>query len=215
MEFRYRKALGKDAKEVASISAALSYPHLLASGLNEEMLSQSGFLLYPLEANDDNKPNYLERIEAAEHFWVVENSGSLVAFLMAYTFDCLRSIAYHTDNDVSIMEHFIGRMGMRGNVIYCAQLAVLPEYQKRGIAISLNRHAFDGIDGADYPAAICEIGQEPIWNEPSSLAFERCGFTPLFLRRKAMPYGATRHRRSATFVRTFPCRRKPSGPVVM
>jgi GNAT superfamily N-acetyltransferase len=210
----YRRACSQDAEGVRVVAHAVSYSNIRAQGVDEEALSRGGFLLYPLTAANDNEPNYRERIEASKHFWVAEQDKTIIGFLMAYTFDCMNSFANKTDNDKSTLEHFSVRMGIRGSAIYCAQFAVLPEYQKQGVLTSLGERAFGDIDGANHPAVIGEVAQTPIWNESSTHACIANGLTPLFLREKADTNSPGERRLSATFVRMFPCRQKTKGPVV-
>lgn len=214
MKIAYRKAHSQDADGVRAVAESLSYANLLANGANKESLSQSGFLLYPLAAANDNEPNYRERIEASDHFWVAEDGELVVAYLMAYTFDCMKALHNKTSNDISTLDYFMERMGIRGSVIYCAQLGVLAQYQKQGIAISLKNHALKDIDGAEHPAAISEIAQAPLWNRASTRASIASGFVPMFLREKAAPDPADPRRSSATFVRTFLSKQKPLGSII-
>ena len=212
MSITYRRSRVEDCSGVRAVAESLAFASLSASGIDAAALSSSGFLLYPLEADSTQAPNYHERIEASEHFWVAENQARIVGFVMAYTFDCMARLLHKTPNDLATLEHFITRMRTRGSIIYLAQAGVLPDHQRRGIYSALIRHAFDSVDGTDHPALIAEIAQFPLWNQSSTLAALETGFSPVFLRDKP-GHPPTESRLSATFMKSLPCRRPLTNPI--
>lgn len=214
MAITFRQALSQDAQAVHAVANAVSHATLMANGVNAARLSQEGFLLYPLAAASDKEPNYRERIEASQYFYVAEVDSVVIGFMMAYTFERMSKLVHKTPNDIATLDYYLIHMRMRPEVIYIAQVAVLPAYRGRQVSVALKNYVFDTVDGVDHPAAIGEIAQHPLWNRASSFASAASGFSPLFVRDKAIPNEPDQQRLSATFIRTFPCRRKLAAPIV-
>ncbi len=202
MSIVYRQAKAEDAMGVYDVADSVSRK-VLEGNNNKDSLSDSGFLMYPLSAANDSEPNYRERIIASKFFWVACEYTRVIAFTMAYTFDCFQTFRNKTKNDIGTIEYFTKNMGILGSTIYFAQIGVRPEYKRKNLARDLVNAAYGDIDGSKNPSIICEIAQAPLWNKASTLAAIALGFSPMFLREKDTHLPKHERRISGTFVKTF------------
>ena len=193
----YRKAIAQDAHEIAEIAQNLSRRNLEEESASEELLSASGFLLYPLAAQSEAVPNYKERIEKSSYFYVAIDDSTIVAFLMGYRFDEMLTFKNKTDNDEAALKFFVEDGHYVQSNIYLAQVGTHPLFKRSGVMAGLVDYLLDNID--DSPAVIAEIAQKPLLNKASTdLAIKRAGLRMVFTRPK--DNGA---RISGTFIRTF------------
>lgn len=175
----------------------------------DQQLSESGFLLYPLDADNPNVPNYKERIGLADHFWVAtEEDGTVRAFMMAYTLGQMNKITQQTGNDKSVLGYFLfgedaspeDQDLVRDETnVYIQAVATDPEVQSSGVMSQLVNEALSEENRGDAPRAIAEVAQVPHRNVASSEFFLRNGYGMDSTRLK--DNGA---RVSGTFVKTFP-----------
>ncbi len=203
MNIDYRRATAMDAEGVYEVAQSISKSAMVEQGATEETLSQQGFLLYPLSADDTSKPNYKERIELSSHFWVAadKDSGRILAFMMAYTFQQYKQMTQLTKNDIGVLDFFTGpgedKAVYSEDTIYIAQIGTHADLKRQGIMRGLAREAFKHTGNS--PVALGEVAQQPLRNIASSEFFLNMGFTMPWKRPK--DDGA---RVSGTFMRTFP-----------
>ncbi len=179
----YRRATPMDVDGIYEVAVARSREYLLKSGANEESLSRTGFLLYPLAASEPNKPNYLERINLSQNFWVAEEAGEIHAFLMAYTLHEMLQITQKTDNDQGVLAYFLDELRFAPDTLYGMQIARSPTCRHSGVTVALVETILSHNLG-QTPAMIGEIAQAPVKNEASTRLFESTGFRLLFHRAK-------------------------------
>jgi predicted GNAT superfamily acetyltransferase len=196
-----RKATPDDAQSVWAVANDRSKMKRIQEGMSESDLEREGFLLYPLDADSQDRPNYRERIELSDHFWVAASDDHVVAFCMAYTFEALKSFRHHTENDRKLLEYF-SNWGCELNCVYLAQVARVRGDEGQGamaqLAQCLRVHAAES--GA--PAVICEISVKPP-NNASIGAVLRSGFRMVATRIKDDPTTG-QDRVSGTFMQTLP-----------
>src|SRR5215510_8839637 len=112
MGIEIRRANPKDAQGIWEVAHNRSRKVMMEQGgASEDELSWDGFLLYPLDPDSSDKPNYRERIELSDHFWVAVEGQRIIAFNMAYTFETMRKFANLTSNDLTLLDYFIDRWG--------------------------------------------------------------------------------------------------------
>lgn len=180
-------------------------PSLISDEQRDELdrqLSESGFLLYPLDADNAEVPNYQERTRLADHFWVAsDENDQVIGFMMAYTFGKMDTITKKTANDVSVLDHFLHNEDVPHDVngIYIQQVATLPDSQHDNVMSGLMCEALQSNNRGNSSFAVAEIAQIPHRNVASSGFFEKNGFRMVSTRPK--DNGA---RVSGTFMQTFP-----------
>lgn len=206
MKLSIRRANPEDAQGVWLVAQSRSKQAMIERGeATEENLSRDGFLLYPLEAVSDTQPNYRERIELSEHFWVAAEGERIIAFNMAYTFQAMQSFAHLTSNDISLLKYFTNQWGCERNCIYMAQGAVLFDHANQGVMGMVVAEFLTNAANSGAPAVIGEIAQAPIKNKASTAAAEKLGFSMVATRTKIDPTTGL-DRISGTFLRTLPLR---------
>ncbi len=204
MEFNVRQATPKDAQGIYNVAFNRSRANMVDLGYNDKKLSELGFILYPLHADDPAQPNYLERIKASDHFWVAttkDEDETVIAFRMAYTFETMRQLLQKTKNDEAILEYF---SDYNPKTLYLAQSAKHLDYiDERGIMPEIANHFLASANSASLPQIICEIAKAPMENSASSKFAKKTGFVRSSERKKLNPENGT-ERTSQTWLQTLP-----------
>jgi hypothetical protein len=203
MSIQIRRASAEDAQGVWAVAQSRSKKTMTEQGgASEEDLSRDGFLLYPLDPDNDSQPNYRERIEISDHFWVAAENNRIIAFNMAYTFETMRKFANLTSNDLTLLDYFIGQWGCEPHCIYQAQVAILQGYANRGVMTQIADRFIAQAAALGAPAIICEIAQTPLLNKASTAVALKLGFRMVATRIKGDPTTG-KDRISGTFLRTL------------
>jgi len=195
-----RKAVSDDALAVWNVAKDRSKKRRMQDGLSEGDLAREGFLLYPLEPDSPDQPNYRERIELSSHFWVATNDDRVVGFYMAYTFEELGSFHHHNANDRKVLEYFKA-WGCELNCVYVAQFARVRSSDGKGAMDRMSERCRAHAAESGAPAMICEISLKPP-NEASITAALRNGFRRVATRIKDDPTTGL-NRVSGTFMQTL------------
>ncbi len=195
MSIRVRKAKADDALAVHSIAMSWWRTPRVQEGITERQLEREGFLFYPLDTE-----NYQDRIERSDHFWVAENTGTIVAYSMAYTFTEMRSFTFLTENDQTLLAYFTS-WGCEQGCVYLAQAARMRSQVARGSISALATCLYTHATETGAPAVLCEISLEPR-NRRSIASAKQSGFCQVATRKKIDP-STSKDRISGTFMRTL------------
>jgi len=202
MNIEIRRAIPEDAPGIWAVAHNRSKSVRKKAGVSDEDLSREGFLLYPLAASSENEPNYRERIEHSDHFWIAAEGGRIIAFNMAYTFETMRKFAHLTSNDLNLLDYFLDRWSCEPGCVYQQQVAVLLSHARCGVITQVVERFFENAARSGAPAAICEIAQAPLKNIASTASALKNGFRMVATRIKIDPISG-KDRISGTFVRTL------------
>jgi acetyltransferase (GNAT) family protein len=204
VNIKIRRAKPEDAQGIWAVAHSRSKKVMTEQrGVSEDDLSRDGFLLYPLEPESKNQPNYCERIELSDHFWVAAENERIIGFNMAYTFETMRKFANLTSNDLTLLDYFMNGWGCEPSCVYQAQVATLQGHANRGVMTLVFDRFIDYAAGTGAPAVICEIAQAPILNKASTAIAQKVGFRMVATRIKTDPVTG-KERVSGTFMRTLP-----------
>ena len=160
-------------------------------------MSKRGFITYPLSPCDANYPNYKERIQISDHFYVAEIDNEVRGYIMNYTFSSLRAFKQLNNNDKDVIRYFIDQCGFCDSMLYGAQIACTDDVKNTGLMRKLALFTIKNIK--KNPAYIAEIALSPIPNLVSRQFAESIMKLKLVGKRKK----DGGKRLSGTFLRTF------------
>ncbi len=155
-----RRAKTEDASKIESIARAIE--------LNKKSPQKGGFLFYV-----QDKKGYEKRISKTPYFYVAEDNGNVIGFLMCYDDNILRNLS----NDLSYKDgtsKFL--LGQKTSFIFGDQIGVRENMNHKGIGNKLMERLFKDMKKDKIDTMYVEILHKPVRNEASIKFSEKLGF---------------------------------------